>query len=83
MIFGIGGGRQTRGVNQERTAICLQAMTGNIGISGGSTGAGGLVLLPVHCLHPLSQDLTATWKVDGWISQCHGYTAKSAHTMRY
>jgi anaerobic dimethyl sulfoxide reductase subunit A len=42
-IFGIGGGRQTRGVNQCRAAICLQAMTGNIGILGGSTGGDGFI----------------------------------------
>ena len=36
LMLGIGIGRASRGMNPVRAALCLQAMTGNIGISGGS-----------------------------------------------
>jgi anaerobic dimethyl sulfoxide reductase subunit A len=38
LIFGTGGGRQTRGMNQARASMYLQAMTGNVGVLGGSQG---------------------------------------------
>ncbi len=42
LLFGLGGQRISRGWNPARAAIYLQAMTGNIGVSGGSSGGGGL-----------------------------------------
>ncbi|MEM3510519.1 MAG: molybdopterin-dependent oxidoreductase [Nitrososphaerales archaeon] len=44
LIFGTGGQRIARGWNAARASIYLQAMTGNIGIPGGSAGGAGLDL---------------------------------------
>ena len=42
LMFGLGAGRQSRAMNAARAAVYLQAMTGNIGVDGGSSGCIGL-----------------------------------------
>jgi anaerobic dimethyl sulfoxide reductase subunit A len=53
LMFGLGAGRQSRAMNPARAAVYLQAMTGNIGVIGGSSGCIGLQFNDV--------DWTAFW----------------------